>query len=212
MKGRSTTAGGGGRGATLLEVIVAIAAGAIVVGIALGILVTTNKTTDRTIRRESLLQQAQLAISEIRSRLETLVWPEDLNQPIPADLPLAFGKDSLAFFSSHQPTTTGLFCHYTLEYRKDVEAGNAVVPGFRRRIPDSEQPTPFRPMGGQYDTTIQFRYATEIGADLQPVWRENLDAGEKPRLIWVEVVVQDPERRNLRGELEHVRLVTAVSL
>jgi hypothetical protein len=183
-----------------------------VVGIALGILVTTDKTTDRTIGREALLQEAQLAISEIRSRLETLVWPEDLNQPTPAELPLTFGKDSLAFFSSHQPTTTGLFCHYTLEYRKDAEQGDAVVPGFRRRIPGSEKMSPFRPMGGQFETAVQFRYATEIGTDLEPVWRENLDAGEKPNLIWVEVVVQDPKRRNLRGETEHVRLVTAVSL
>ncbi|KPL10995.1 hypothetical protein AMJ85_04995 [candidate division BRC1 bacterium SM23_51] len=209
------------KGVTLLEVLVATAAAAILFGVAMGILLTTNQTADRSLDREWLAREAQLAMQEIRAVIEGTVWPEDLasapSAEPPADAVVAFAKDGLALFSSHNPTSaTGRFCHYSLGYKKDPAKDGAPVAGFYRRSPDEKGPPEFRPLGRKLgedcETTIGFRYATEVGPDLKPVWQEKLEAGQKPRLIWVELVVSEREPAGRRGEPQKVRLATAIAL
>jgi hypothetical protein len=185
-------------GVTLLEVLIAITTAGIVVGLALGILIATNKTADEALAREWLMQRAQLDMRRVRSVVEAIVWPEDLASPPPADAGVVFAKDALAVFSSYQPTTAGQFCHYAISLRKDAGSEGRVVPGFERRIPGSERTPQFQALGGEYETSIAFRYATTVGKNLQADWKESLAPGEKPRLVWVDLIVRDPEQLDRR--------------
>lgn len=199
-------------GVTLVEVLVAIAAALILFGIAMGVLVATNRTADNVIARDSLLQHAQLNMKQIRAVLEGVVWPEDLGTTPPPDVKVGFARDALSVVSSHQPTTTGQFCLYSLGYRIEVGGNRSEAPGFVQIVPGEEEPRRFGDLAGPYRTTIEFRYATDIGKDLKPVWKESLGTGERPRLIWVQMVVSHPTRLDRQGRPEQVRLQTAVAL
>jgi hypothetical protein len=180
------------RAVTLLEVIVAVSAAAVIVGLALGILIATNKTANEHMGHEWLVQQAQLDMNRVRSVLEGVVWPEDLASPPSGGDGLVFASDAVAVFSSHRPTTGGQFCHYSIGLRKDEGEEGRVVAGLVRRIPGSDQTPRFEALGGEYDASITFRYATTVGKDLKPEWQESLAAGEKPRLVFVDLIVRDP--------------------
>ncbi len=201
---------------TLLEVLVAIAAGAVVLAIALGILITTNQAANRSLAHESVLQQAQLAMKEIRAVVEATVWPEDFATTLPANL-LRFAKDELVVLSSHRPTTGGLFCLYRFSNKTEKTGGRKEtarpVAGYERIEPRTRQiASPFQAFGKEFSASLSFRYATEIGPGLQPAWQESLADGQKPRLIWIELLLRNEDVRDLRGQPEEVRLTTAISL
>ena len=206
------------RGFTLLEVLVAIAAAGVIFGIALGILVTTNQTVNQAIGKESVLQHAQLAMKEIHSVIEGAVWPEDLATSPSINTSLVFEKERVGIFSTHNPTS-GQFSYFMLGniplfVSKEGRSGEArSIAGCIRSHPRTGQSmSSFSVPRDKYDSTLEFSYATEGGADLQPLWRESLPPGQRPRLIWVELVVRDREQKNRQGQLEEVRLATAVSL
>jgi len=203
------------RGFTLLEVIVATATAAVLFGIALAILLSTNQTANRTMGHESVLQQAQLAMRQVRSVIEATVWPEDLATAPPAGA-FVFTKDTLTLLSSHEPTPAGQFCLYTLANTKQSlgqKEGARTVAGYERLEPATQKPIgAFQPFGKEFETSIAFRYATQLGPDLQPVWQESLPAGQKPRLIWVELIMRNADIHDHLGRPEEVRLETAVSL
>jgi prepilin-type N-terminal cleavage/methylation domain-containing protein len=206
------------RGITLLEVLVAIAAGAVIFGLAMGILITTNQTANQAMGKESLLQQTQLAMKEIRSVIEATVWPEDLATSLSAQTVLLFSKERLGIFSAHNPKG-GQFAYCLLGnipifITKSGQAGEArSAAGYVRSDPRTGQAvSSFSLPTDKLESSIRFSYATEVGADLQPVWKENLPAGQKPRLIWVELIVRDRERKNRQGQPDEVRMTTAISL
>lgn len=202
------------RAVTLLEVLVAIAAAAVIFAIAMGILITTNQTANRAIAHESLLQQAELAMKKVQSAIEATVWPEDVASSPPTQAALVFTTNSLALLSSWHPTRAGRFCRYEfVTIEKVPDKGDVrTIAGYLCDDPGGGPKPTFEKLGGEFDSAIQFRYATQVGPDLQPVWQESLPTGQKPRLIWIELVVRDPERRDRRGQIEEMRLTTAISL
>ncbi|MCX8037415.1 MAG: prepilin-type N-terminal cleavage/methylation domain-containing protein [Candidatus Sumerlaeia bacterium] len=201
---------------TLLEVLVAVAAGAVVLAIALGILVTTNQAANRSLAHESVLQQSQLAMKEIRAVVEAVVWPEDLATTMAASS-LRFAKDELIVLSSHRPTTGGLFCLYRFSNKTEKTGGRGekvrAVAGYERIEPQTRRmASPFQEFGKEFNVSLSFRYATEIGPGLQPVWQDSLADGQRPRLIWIDLLVRNEDVRDQRGQPEEVRLTTAISL
>jgi len=215
MGGRMIKRDGRGRGLTLLEVMVAIATGAVIFAIAMGVLLTTNQTANQAMGHEALLQEAQVAMKEIRSVLEKAVWPEDMAATAVAGANVVFLKNGLALFSSHQPTTTGRICRYEFLNMKGVpgkEDTQTTTAGYQQIVPGGAGKPEFRPFSREFASTVEFRYATQVGADLQPVWLEGLPSGQKPQLIWVDLVMRDLSRRDRRGRVEEVRLTTAISL
>jgi len=213
MGARMTNPNRGRRGITLLEVLVAIGTAAVIFGIAMGILITTNQTANQGIAHESLLQQAEVAMRSIRSVIEATVWPDDVAGTSPS-APLVFTREGLGLFSSHQSAGAGLICRHEF-----VNAPGAGEKGTTRTAAQyncyasgSVQKPASRLVGERFDSHIGFRYATQVGADLQPVWQENLPAGQRPRLIWVELILRDPARVKREGKVEEVRLTTAISL
>jgi len=206
------------RAFTLLEVLVAIATGAVIFGIAMGIFITTTQTANQAIGRESLLQQAQLTMREVRAVIEATIWPEDLATTPAAQIALIFTKEQLGIFSTHQPKG-GRFGYCSLGnipvfISKSGQSGEArTVAGCIRSDPATGQAvSSFSTPTDKFDSALQFRYATERGADLQPVWQENLSARQRPRLIWVELVLRDREQKTRQGKPEEVRLTTAIAL
>jgi len=194
-----------GRGFTLLEILVATAVGVVIFGIALGVLIATNQSTNKIIAREALLQQAQVAMEEVRATLEAVVWPEDLATSAPAQAKPVFEKDRLGLFSSHRPAAGGGFCYYL--FRNDKEAGA----GYERLEPGTKA-AKFEKLGAGYEARFEFRYAASVGDDLKPAWREKLGPSERPRLVWVRLALTDPKHRDRRGENISVSLETAISL
>ena len=191
-----------------------MAVAVVLFGIAMGIMIATNQTAGHVVKHDALLQDADLTMRQVRAVLEAIVWPEDLASSPSAGMSVAFAKDSLAVFSSHQPTTTGQFCLYMLGYRTLVGSDKSAAPGFLRKTPGQADPVRFHALGGTYEAAIEFRYATEVGEDLQPVWKESLAANERPRLIWVQLEVRDPVNLVVHGvpEPTSVRLQTAIAL
>ena len=203
----------GRRGLTLLEVIVAIGVAVVISGIAVGVLLSTNQAANQGMSHDALLQKAELAMKEIRSVIEGTVWPEDVATTPPAGMAMTFTTGTLALVSSYQPTTTGQFCRYEFLNQTAPAANDAATTaGFFRAAPGSAGKGEFRSLAGRTVSAIQFRYAIQVGADLQPVWQPTIPTGQKPRLIWVEVVLRDPKRLDRRGQPDEVRLATAVAL
>ena len=197
-------------GFTLAEVGVAVATAAIILGMALGILITTNQMVNRSLSHEALLQQAELGMKEIRSVIEATVWPEDFATTGSTQAPLVFEKDCLGVYASRDPAS-GRFCFHTFRLTLGDKGKPRAV--CERSLPGgTPPPNPTTVLGGEFKTTISFRYATQIGADLQPAWQESLPAGQKPRLIWVELLLRGEEYRDMPGRIEEVRLATAISL
>jgi hypothetical protein len=196
---------------TLLELIVAIAVGTIVFGIAAAGIIETDQTARRVIQREALRQQAMAAMHQIRALLEQVVWSDDLADRGDESPRVAFAHDSLTVFSSYDPTSGGAFCRYSVGYRMEAP-GEKSEPGILRFNPGATQASEFRDLGGEYEMVVSFLYATAFDPDRRPVWRESLSGGEKPALIWFEVVLRDPELRGRKGALEQIRLQSAVAL
>jgi type II secretory pathway pseudopilin PulG len=200
-------------GYTLLEVIVAAGAGTIVFGLALGVLLTTSRMVDQGIAHEAALQQAQLAMKEVRAVIGATVWPEDMATAPSGNAPVAFTSSSLVLFSTRHAPAGGL---------ADFAFGNILnlsqtgekrwSAGYDRKDAGSPSGAKFNAFSSKYESTIEFRYATQVGPDLKPVWQNSLPATERPRLIWVELVMIDREPEKRGGRPEEVRLQTAISL
>jgi len=197
-------------GFTLAEAGVAVATAVIVFGLAMGVLMKTNQTVNRSLSHESLLQQAELGMKEIRSVVEATAWPDDFATSGSAPTPLVFGKDRLGIWSSHNPAS-GRFCFFTLRMTPGDKGKPRAV--CERSLPGgTPPPNPTTTLGGEFETTLSFRYATQVGADLQPAWQESLPAGQKPRLIWVELLLRGAEYPDMPGRRDEVRLATAIAL
>lgn len=200
------------RGVTLLEVMMSIVIATVIFGIAMSVLVTTNRSAKKTIADGTLLQQAQVAMRQVRAILEGTAWPEDLEPLIEGEPLFVFNQDDVRLISTYEPTDTGGFCQYSFN-TKTAEDGTPPQAGYSRREPAAPaDATVFQKIGGEFETALEFRFASEIGEGIKPVWKDALAAGEKPQLIWVRVTLRDPKTKDREGKPEEVRLETAIAL
>ncbi|MBM3333940.1 hypothetical protein FJY63_04690 [Candidatus Sumerlaeota bacterium] len=205
------------RATTLLELTVAAATAVVVFGIAAGILIATNQLTTQSMGKDSLLQHAQLAMREIHAVIGATVWPEDLATTLSAHTQLVFKKDELAIVSVRSARDgRSSYCRFSNTPTISEKSGESrTAAGYARSDPSTG-----KAVGGfnnlnmptdRFASTIRFLYATGTGPDLQPVWKENLAAGERPRLIWLELVARDLKQKTPKGEREEIRVATAVN-
>jgi prepilin-type N-terminal cleavage/methylation domain-containing protein len=231
MSARPAQAARQRRGLTLLELLIATAVGAVVFGIILEILISTDRAADRMIGREALMQQAQLGLKETRLILENAVWPEDVATRLPAGRAPAFGPQRLAVYSTYRPGPGGL-AYYNF---RNANLGDRKVAGYDRFTTETaQQAPPLSSLGANYESEIEFRYAsTVVGAENRPGWVESLpalsgagkespttataasgaaSASARPGLVWMRLTVRELKKPDPQSPPAEVRLQTAVQL
>ena len=172
---------------TLVEIMVVLAVGILVMGLLLGMLISTNTAAKKENRYSELWQEAVLSAQQIEDLLE-----RGVETPLDAAETAIFTQHQLAMYvisgNGGYDITRVVVNNATVDNRARISLGE-YSPGA-----DSEA-MPHKTAGlniPQVSTSVSFKYALET-ENFTPVWKFDLGSGERPLLVNYTVKVQDQE-------------------
>jgi len=204
-------------GATLIEVLVALAASVVVLGAVLGIYDATSRLSKRSVGRESMLAEARQIAQTIEESLRAYAAPANIQIPngAPSD---RFAEDEAVFYCS-DPAPGAAMWRVRIANKDFGEAAGARA--VMSRLPAREGDRIEESAGagqialgvnkGETTTRVRFSYAYGFNG-LEPIWTSQAQPG-RPRLVEFEVTVapRKPGKGDAAPNLP-VRLASAVAL
>ena len=199
----------GSRAMTLVEV--AITSGLVVVigGVLLGLLIPMRTNCMSGQDRLAMLSQARLTADSVLSILEASVNPASLDGPAQGPA-LVFSEGKCSVFSTKK-LEAGDPQLYTIQ---NVKVGD----NNRQQVQLSAAPPASKPSVEQkpqiaglekdrFSTSVTFSYATQMDSVDLVQFQKDLPPGAYPRMIRVQVLVEDPDRKQ-----PEVRLTASVPM
>jgi prepilin-type N-terminal cleavage/methylation domain-containing protein len=178
------------KGVTLVELLVVMAVGVMVMGLLLGIFISTNGAAIRENKKAAQWQEAALIARQVEDALNG--WISNIPE---TELKETFLDKKAGFFRIDANTGNHLVLSSLTNIMAD-ERTRAVM--IQKPIPKSgEEDETLFVLGidsADLSTSVTFQYATEM-KDLKPVWKPTLTEGERPLLVKYIIVVQDMDQR-----------------
>jgi hypothetical protein len=189
------------RGITLIELIVAIAAGVMIFGVILAILIRTSEATDASILKATMRQEGRLITDTIVKSLKQCFPATELGQSEPSGT-THFAENQMQFLSLHmakesQPVqcliTNGQDAKTQLTrvmMKTTPLTGPADFPTSETEVREQTLGVGGTNIEGQ----VHFRYASSFKT-LSPQWVAALKPGRIPRVVEITVIIRDAEQR-----------------
>ncbi len=200
-------------GITLIELIVAIAAGLIIFGLILGILIRTSAATDANILKATMRQEGRLITNIIVKSLKQFFPMSELAQAAPTGV-THFAENQMQFLSLHMAKQSQPV-QYLITNGRDAKTQLNRVMMERTPLaqkvasPSPETETREQALGlgvGNVKSEVRFRYASTFEM-LSPQWVVALKPGAIPRVVEITVIIRDATDR-----VESVAITTSLAL
>ncbi|GAB4321551.1 MAG: hypothetical protein Kow0059_16200 [Candidatus Sumerlaeia bacterium] len=180
------------RAMTTAELTMAMAIGVVLLGLLLGLFISTQKASDRIILREQMFQEAMVIDDKLAALLRRAVPDERLEVPnLPASRFTAWQIEFYATGEQLQRWTIRPERQGT-EAQGPMYAAAASAPATGGGVGQPEAPRPLGLGLGKFNTSIQFAYAEQYEG-LAPRWNDSAD--RPPRVIRYTITVQDRQDR-----------------
>ena len=199
-------------GITLIELIVAIAAGVMIFSVILAILIRTSAATDASILKATMRQEGRLITDTIVKSLKHCLPATELAPE--SGGATHFAENQMQFLSLHmakesQPVQcliiNGQDAKTQLNrvmMKTTPLAGHSASPP-----PETETREQALGVGGvNIESQVHFRYASSFKT-LSPQWVAALKPGRTPRVVEITVIIRDTEQR-----IEPITITTSLAL
>lgn len=188
-------------GITLIELIVAMAAGLILFGLVIGILIRTSAATNATVLKESMRQEARLITDAIVKSLKQILPAGELAQGAAAGV-THFAENQMQFLSLYAATESQPVQYVIANGQDATTQLNHVVMKSTPIIQEPSAPVAETETGEQVlgirgenlESEVRFLYASTFDM-LSPQWTVSLEPGMIPRVVEITVIVSDPAER-----------------
>ncbi len=203
-------------GITLIELIVAIAAGLIIFGLILGILIRTSAATDANILKATMRQEGRLITATIVKSLKQFFPVSELAQAAPTGV-MHFAENQMQFLSLHMAKESQPVQYLITNGRDAKTQLNRVMMERAPLAQKAASPSPEtqareQALGilglgvGNVKSEVRFRYASTFEM-LSPQWVVVLKPGAVPRVVEITVIIRDAADR-----LEPMTITTSLAL
>lgn len=182
----------GRRAFTRVELLVMVAALAVVLGLALGLMVESDHAAAKITRHEVAVQYCQAALDEVTRALRGAVPPAGVKMNDAATSAFRFGRDELALLVIDKNTTGGLSLVTFANARDNGPLPAGIVRG-RGAFP-AAGPAHFESLGGarpeRVKPSIRFGYAAAARPGVKVDYRDVWTSAALPALVQVTVAAR----------------------
>jgi len=186
------------RGMTLVEIIIALAAGVMVAGIVLGIFISTTQVSEKSDSRIMLYSEARLIEQQISNILKKRIPDGEILKEGASGLS-SFNQSSLRIFSSTPDLKNFTPALITIKTQNSPDGKSQRIVAVEESYdPETGKTSPIteRDLGSQFDRVnakIVFKYASDFN-ELEPNWTDSGSSGTAVKLVQYSITLVDNKK------------------